>query len=165
MLDRIIEHRSFVDRPIEGVYRVLMACAGLIMLLILGILLVRITGRQLGIQLRGLEPLAQLLVVWGGFLIAGNMEREDRHISVDMIRHLFSDRINRLNMAAVYVLSFVTVVVIAYSTVLAVRATINTTMPGLGIPVAYLYAAPLIGMIILAVLYAKKFVHVIREGA
>jgi TRAP-type C4-dicarboxylate transport system permease small subunit len=119
-------------------------------------LLIQITTRSVNIGVQGLGALAQLLTVWMSFLVIGNLEFDDKHIEIDYFVNKLPESIRRIVGITIIALCVVWAGGVLYSAFLAVQASMDSTIPTLGVPAASLHASPLIGMSLLVIAYLMK---------
>jgi TRAP-type C4-dicarboxylate transport system permease small subunit len=119
-------------------------------------LLLQITTRILSVSVPGLQALAQLLAVWMSFLVIGNLEVEDKHIRVNYFMEKVPAPIRKVVDIAVLGISAGWAAVIFLAAIQGSLASADTTIPTLGVPTSVLHAAPLLGMLLLALAYLAK---------
>lgn len=145
-----------IGKSLAAVMRLVYALATLCLFGVSASLLIQISTRSINIGIQGLGALAQLLTVWMSFLVIGNLEFEDKHIEIDYFVNKLPETLQQLVSIGVSVICLIWAFGVLLSALQAVPASMDSTIPTLGIPAATLHAAPIIGMTLLAIAYLVK---------
>lgn len=138
--------------------------AGSLLVSVLGLILVQVFTRYvLNHPLTWSEELARLLLVWCAFLSAGYVASRNAHISVDLLAAILPRRwggaIGIIAMALVVLASAFMV----YAGVQLVLLTRILALPATGLSKALLYAAVLVGFLMIMVHTALNIVLYLRH--
>jgi len=137
-------------RSVERVESAVYAVAGMTLLGIVVLMSLRVVSRNLGLGLYGLQLYAQALAVWLTFVVAGNLALDDRHIAIEYVSDRLPDRLVPYHRIAVEVVTVFTCAVIVVGAVTAMADFWNSTSPSVDIPIPIYYAAPVVGISMLA---------------
>lgn len=150
--------------PTDSISNILYQIANVLLVLTTVALLSSILFRLFSVRIRGMQLLAQLFAVWMSLLIAGNLERDGKHIEVDYFVNKLSPTVRRYVDVFRLAVCIFSVSFIVYSALLAIQRFWNSTSPALNVPAPVLHAAPLIGMTFLAAIYVHQLVNILFTG-
>lgn len=140
------------DRIERGLY----AAAALALMLIVVVMIGRVFSRNFDLGLSGLQEIAQLLAVWLTFLVIGNLALRRDHIEIDYFTEKFPDRAKPFHEAAVSLLNLWIAGVLLLGSYNAILDFADSTSPSLGLPIPLYYAAPLVGVTFLSVIWIHR---------
>jgi TRAP-type C4-dicarboxylate transport system permease small subunit len=149
---------SHVETIMERVTPLTYAIAGVALIGILVLMILRIVSRNLTLGLTGLQLYAQALGVWMVFVVAGALGWERRHIEMDYISRRLPERVKPFHHIAVSIINIAMCAVIVVGSVLAMEQFWTGTSPSVNIPLPLYYVPALIGLSTLAVVYACRIV-------
>lgn len=142
------------DRAERGLY----AAAAVSLVLIVVVMIGRVLSRNFDLGFAGLQEIAQLLAVWLTFLVAGNLAREREHIEIDYFTDQLPERAKPFHDALLSVLNLYIAVVLLAGSYIAMADFADSTSPSLGLPIPLYYAAPLVGVGFLALVWLHRLV-------
>lgn len=141
------ERRSRLYRLLTDTERIL---AGVLLLSVFVLIIVQVFARYvLNQPLTWSEELARLLLVWCTYIAAGFVASRNTHIAVDVIAAILPRRLaDALEVFAMLVVIAVSAFMI-YGGITLVQLTSILPLPATGLPKAVLYAAVLVGNLII----------------
>jgi TRAP-type C4-dicarboxylate transport system permease small subunit len=120
-----------------------------------------IATRNAGVYVSGLLSLAQITCVWVIFLLIGGLARERRHIQIDYFADRLPEPYDEYHEWVLRGLNLVACFVFLYSALFATLNGLDSVVGGLGVPTAVYFAAPLLGFIMLTIVYAGLFAELL----
>lgn len=138
--------------------RVLFAGAAASLLAIVVLMVVRIVSRNLGLGIGGLQIIAQLFAVWLTFLVIGSLALDHRHIEIDYFTRRLPERWQPVHEIAVTLVSLYAAGIMFVGAIQAMDRFWNSTAPSIAIPIPLYYAAPIVGVGFLVVVYLHRLV-------
>lgn len=158
---RLARYRRFKDWVTRT--ETVMAVALLVMLYLL--LIAQVFFRYvLSSPLGWTEELARFTFVWLVFMGSALLAAKNSHIVVTFIADLFGRSVSTWVIRAAALIVTAAAAVVAWTSLDFVQATTNLLSPGIGVPMAYVYAAPAIGFLLVA-LHSLEFVITGRDPA
>lgn len=148
---------------LERTSRLLYGGAALSLLVIVVLMIARIASRNLGLGLGALQIVAQAFAVWLTFLVVGSLELDHRHIEIDYFTDRLPERWRPLHEVAVALLTLYAAGVVFVGSVQAMQRFWDSTAPSIAIPIPFYYAAPVIGVGFLVVVYLDRIYEHLRE--
>jgi TRAP-type C4-dicarboxylate transport system permease small subunit len=136
--------------------RALYAAAAFALLAIVVVMIGRVFSRNFSLGWAGLQEIAQLLAVWLTFLVAGSLARERDHIEIDYFTEKFPEWIKPYHEIGVSVLNLWIAGVLLVGSFRALVDFADSTSPSLGLPIPLYYAAPLVGVTFLVVVWTRR---------
>ena len=127
----------------------------------------RIVSRNLGWELAGLQLFAQAVGVWMVFIVAGALGWEGRHIEIEYFSDRLPERVKPYHAILVGLVNIGMCALIVVGALLAVREFWTGTSPSVNIPLPLYYVPVIVGLTMLAVVYAGRIATqatAIREG-
>lgn len=129
------------------------------------LILVGVVASNLQLSISGVQTLSQLVLVWISFLLAGALAVQERHIKVDYFVDRLPEAYQRYHQAMVLVLNIVVCLTLVWGAIVAIETFWDSVAPGAvriwgfeeTVPVPLYYAAPAIGMGLLAIAYVVQF--------
>lgn len=138
------------------------AALGLIAIVVL--ISMGVITRNVGIEIGGLQTYAQLLGIWIGFIVAGGLAMEQRHIQIDFFTDKLPERVQYIHSLIVYTLNILVCVILAYGGVAAMQRFWTGTAPNAPIPLPVYYLAVVVGAGLLGIVYCGKILGSLGIG-
>lgn len=148
---------------LERTSRALFAAAAVSLLIIVVLMVGRIASRNLGLGLGALQIVAQAFAVWLTFLVIGCLALDHRHIEIDYFTQRLPERWQPLHEIAVTLVSLYAAGIVFVGAIQAMERFWNSTAPSIAIPIPFYYAAPIVGVGFLVVVYLHRLVGNLRE--
>ena len=141
---------------LERSSRVLYAASATCLLVIVVLMMARITARNLGLELGGLQILAQLFEVWLTFLVVGALALTHDHIEIEYLADRIPARWQPIHEIFVTVLTGLAALLILVGSLQAMDSFWDSTAPTIAIPIPLYYLAPVVGCGFLLVVYVDR---------
>ena len=109
------------------------------------------------------EELARYLFIWMIYVGISYGVKMDKHICVDAVYTFMPKSIKRGYAIVAYVLFLIFAVAIIYYDILVVGMQISSgqVSPAMGLPMQYVYAAPVVGMVLTVVRLVQKIYYAV----
>ena len=109
------------------------------------------------------EELARYLFIWMIYVGISYGVKMDKHICVDAVYTFMTKSIKRGYAIVAYVLFLIFAVAIIYYGILVVGMQISSgqVSPAMGLPMQYVYAAPVVGMVLTVVRLVQKIYYAV----
>jgi len=134
-----------------------LALGGVVVLMAL-----RILSRNLGLELAGLQLYAQALGVWMVFIVAGALGWERRHVEIGYFTDRLPERAKPYHAIAVALVNIGMCALIVVGSLHAMREFWTGTSPSVNIPLPLYYVPVIVGVTMLAVVYAGRIATQVR---
>lgn len=110
------------------------------------------------------EELARYLFIWMIYIGISYGVKLDKHICVDAVYTFMPKKIKRGYAIVAYVLFLIFAVAIVYYGIMVVGMQVSSGQmsPAMGIPMQYIYAAPVVGMTLTVIRLVQKIIIAIK---
>ncbi len=110
------------------------------------------------------EELARYLFIWMIYIGISYGVKLDKHICVDAVYTFMPKRIKRGYAIVAYVLFLIFAIAIVYYGILVVgmQITSGQMSPAMGMPMQYVYAAPVVGMVLTVIRLVQKIIAAVK---
>ncbi len=150
----------FLDENIEKIICVI--CLGLMS----AIIVLQVFFRYvLNNSLSWSEEIARYLFIWMIYIGISYGVKLDKHICVDAIYSMMPKKVQRPYAIVANILFLLFAVAIIYFGTIVVGMQISSGQlsPATGIPMQYIYAAPVVGMVLTVIRLIQRIVNTVRE--
>ena len=144
--------RSEPLRSIMHAIGVIEQVVGAFLLFVILVLVVALVAQRYlpGANFPWTGEVARLSMVWGTFIIAGDLAAHDRHIAIHVVDYVLGERALAVVKLFVNLVVLVTCVVLMYATYQLVESDIGQVTAAAEIPLRFVNAVPIIGFALTA---------------
>ena len=132
--------------------------AVVLFVIMIGLCILQVVCRYvLKISLSFTEELARFLFIWVTFLGTAMAMKKHQHVNMDLLVHLFPESVQRVVNLIVTLFVECTYLMMVYSGVRVMMKTTSQTSPAMNLPMAVVYAAVPVSMLIMAFFQICEF--------
>ena len=112
------------------------------------------------------EELARYLFIWMIYIGISYGVKMDKHICVDAVYSFMPKGVKKWYAIVAYILFLVFAIAVVYFGILVVGMQISSgqVSPAMGIPMQYIYAAPVVGMVLTAFRLIQKVIEALKAS-
>ena len=112
------------------------------------------------------EELARYLFIWMIYIGISYGVNMDKHICVDAVYSFMPKGVKKWYAIVAYILFLVFAIAVVYFGILVVGMQISSgqVSPAMGIPMQYIYAAPVVGMVLTAFRLIQKVIEALKAS-
>ena len=112
------------------------------------------------------EELARYLFIWMIYIGISFGVKMDKHICVDAVYSFMPKGVKKWYAIVAYILFLVFAIAVVYFGILVVGMQISSgqVSPAMGIPMQYIYAAPVVGMVLTAFRLIQKIIEALKAS-
>lgn len=112
------------------------------------------------------EELARYLFIWMIYIGISYGVKMDKHICVDAVYSFMPKGVKKWYAIVAYILFLVFAIAVVYFGILVVGMQISSgqVSPAMGIPMQYIYAAPVVGMVLTAIRLIQKVIEALKAS-
>lgn len=135
-----------IEAPMDRIAAISYGIAGVALIGILVLMVLRIVSRNLTLEIAGLQLYAQALGVWMVFIVAGALGWERRHIEMDYMSSRLPTRLKPIHNISVALLTIAMCGVLVVGAIQATDHFWTGTSPSVDIPLPLYYVPAIIGL-------------------
>lgn len=112
------------------------------------------------------EELARYLFIWMIYIGISYGVKMDKHICVDAVYSFMPKGVKRWYAIVAYVLFLIFAVAVVYFGILVVGMQISSgqVSPAMGVPMQYVYVAPVVGMVLTTIRLVQKIIEALKAA-